>query len=75
MQQWKLLRAQGCRPAALRPPTAAVFGAIDLFLQLTLRPLARRSLSPKSGAKPPSDADVTKALVILVSFLHLAIQV
>jgi hypothetical protein len=68
-----ITQAIACRRRSL--PAAAVFGAIDALLQLTMRPLARRFLSPKSGGKAPSDADVTKALVILVSFLHLAIQV
>ena len=60
-----------------RPPPAAAFAAVDLFLQLTMRGVAARLLRPygASGNAMVSPGDVTKALIIAVSFIHLGIQV
>jgi hypothetical protein len=54
---------------------------LDVLLQLTARPLAARLLTPPAGAAAaaskgaPKRADVTKALLMTLSFLHLAVQV
>lgn len=50
-----------------------MFGVLDVLLQLTARGAAAQLL--RSGGGKPSTGDVTKTLLIVLSFLHLAIQV
>ena len=58
-------------------PTAGFFGVLDVLLQLTARPLAARLLrAGRSGkAGDVSHNDITKTLLLVLSFLHLGVQV
>lgn len=56
-------------------PTAAVFGVLDVLLQLTMRPAAARLVRGGGKAGAELEANVTKTLLIVLSFLHLMIQV
>jgi hypothetical protein len=59
------------------PSTAGAFGTVDLLLQLTARPLIARLLRNQGAAAGATVSQklVTKALIIIVSFVHLAVQV
>jgi hypothetical protein len=72
------MRWAPCPPPSLRRRLAAsAFGALDLLLQLTVRPVLARLLRPvnEPATARASPVVVSKALVIAVSFVHLAIQV
>lgn len=52
-----------------------MFGALDVILQLTARPVGERLLRAGRKGHRVEPKDVTKVLPLVLSFLHLAVQV